>query len=117
MGKVIKKAVLICTVLAILMCYLPLLSFSGSVSPHRALHVEKNDISNHMGNLLPQEWGPKKTTVISARSLSTPPFHTGVSIQTELVSTKPSTGGIFATVGAERVASGHTYLHNLSLRC
>lgn len=117
MGKVTKKVVLVCTVIAILMCYLPLLSFSGSVSPRMALHVEKNDISNHIGNLLPQEWGPKKTTVTSARSLSTPPFHTGVSILTELVSSKPSTGGIFAALGAERAASGYIYLHNLSLRC
>jgi hypothetical protein len=116
MSKLVEKVVFVCTLLAVLTCYLPLAPFCGSAIPHAATHGEMSDILSHAGSLLPQEWGLRKTTITAVRSLLSSLLYAGLSIQNKPVS-ESWADGVLAAIDTKQAASGHTYLNNLSLRC
>ncbi|OPY66745.1 MAG: hypothetical protein A4E57_02650 [Syntrophorhabdaceae bacterium PtaU1.Bin034] len=116
MGNPMKKAVLVCALLAVLMCYQPLALFLGSMAPHVASHGDKSDVLDHTGTVLPQEWGLRKTIAPAVRVLSASLFQTGMVIQ-QSVPSESGASAISVALDAQPAASGFAYLNNLSLRC
>ena len=117
MDKPTKKPVLVCALLAMLVCNLPFAPFYASATPlHKALHIEEIDM-NHLGSFLPQEWGLTKTTATAMRSLAALSFETGMVVQYRPVPSEPCADGVFTALGAQLAASGLAYLNNLAFRC
>ncbi len=116
MGKLSKKAILICALLSMLVCHLSLAPVFGGTAPHSALCHEGIDV-DHTDSVLRQEWGLVKSISVSMRPLSASVSQIGAIAQHRLFLSEPYTDGIFSTFGVRSAASGQAYLNNLSLRC
>lgn len=117
MGKVVKKALLVCAVLAALVCYQPLALLLSSMSPCIASQVDKSDAQDHGGNHSPQGWGLRKATAPAVRLLSGLLLQTWGVVQNKPLPFEPGAYVILAASGAQSAASSLAYLNNLSIRC
>lgn len=116
MNKSTKKAVVLCTVLAMLTFYQPLALLLGSASPFIASHVDKSDGLHHRDAFLPQGWGLRKTVPVITL-LSGSLLQAVAVIQHKSALPEPCADGAFAVFVAHFPISGFAYLNNPALRC
>lgn len=110
-----KKILLLCVMIALLAAVLPPAPMCYSSVPYGGPQGGESDLSHHRGNLSPQEWSIQRTTVNAAQPKSTSPW-ARLSVQIDPVLSEPDTDSADASIGIKSMASGHIYLHNLSLR-